>query len=196
MLNIMVSKIPKVNLRLVARTAQILEPALDIRWDDVIMGHNPHLSIIPRSALIATRPENVNLPGAWFSLDGGQEEMKAKYEWHENGKGGVLVEWRRTWEKPCPSWWSSTEVIQSLYFSGNIWEKDYQTTYEFGTWKIKSNLDQILGGEDLVRHVKSLRIGWLGHVERMEGKRTPKYLLYNNIIGIRKKGRSRKRWTY
>ena len=43
----------------------------------------------------------------------------------------------------------------------------------------------------IVRHFKSLRFLWLGHVERMESERTLKYLLNKN--SVRKKGGPRKR---
>jgi hypothetical protein len=45
-----------------------------------------------------------------------------------------------------------------------------------------------------VRHAKSLRLSWLGHVERMESGRTPKGLLNGELFGVRRGGRARKRW--
>ena len=44
--------------------------------------------------------------------------------------------------------------------------------------------------ENFVRHVQSMRLRWLGHIERM-----PKHPFHGHthIIGVRK-GRSRKRW--
>ena len=44
----------------------------------------------------------------------------------------------------------------------------YGPIWEAGKWRIRSNyeINQILDGEDLVKHIKSLRIGWLSHVER------------------------------
>ena len=38
-----------------------------------------------------------------------------------------------------------------------------------------------MGGEDLIRHVKSLKISWLRHIERKEKEGTPKYFLHNNM---------------
>jgi hypothetical protein len=37
----------------------------------------------------------------------------------------------------------------------------------FDLWRIRSNrkLEEILGGEDIVKFVKSLRLAWLGHVD-------------------------------
>jgi hypothetical protein len=44
-----------------------------------------------------------------------------------------------------------------------------------------------------VRHAKSLRLSWLGHVEYMESEKTPKCLLYGEIFGVCQMGRPRKR---
>ena len=48
---------------------------------------------------------------------------------------------------------------------------------------------------DIVRFVKSRRIAWLGHVMRIDEKRTPKRMLEWKPIGRRIRGRPRKRWT-
>jgi hypothetical protein len=45
--------------------------------------------------------------------------------------------------------------------------------------------DALLKGEDIVRFIKSQRLRWLGHVERMEDNTMPKRML---------KGRPRMRW--
>lgn len=81
-------------------------------------------------------------------------------------------------------------------FERKIMRRIYGPICESGLWRIRSNIeiDQILKGEDIVRFIKSLRISWLGHVERMGIDRTPKNLLHNNIIGVKRKGRPRKRW--
>ncbi|PSN51023.1 hypothetical protein C0J52_07453 [Blattella germanica] len=47
-------------------------------------------------------------------------------------------------------------------------------------------------GPDLVRFMKSLRLRWIGHVERMEDGRMPKRLIHNDIVRLRKRGRPRK----
>ena len=53
--------------------------------------------------------------------------------------------------------------------------------------------DMILNVDDLVRNVKSLRISWFEHVERMKNERTPTYILNDNIVGVRMKERPRDR---
>jgi hypothetical protein len=48
--------------------------------------------------------------------------------------------------------------------------------------------------ERMVRHAKSLRLSWLGHVECMESERTLKCLLNGELFGVHRRGRPRKRW--
>jgi hypothetical protein len=45
-------------------------------------------------------------------------------------------------------------------------------------WRVRSNSEiyNFLQGEDIVGHAKSLRLSWLGHVERVENGRIPKCL--------------------
>ena len=40
----------------------------------------------------------------------------------------------------------------------------------------------------------SLRLSWLGHLERMENERSPKNILNGEIIGVRRRGRPKKPW--
>jgi hypothetical protein len=49
-------------------------------------------------------------------------------------------------------------------------------------------------GENIVRWIKRQRISWLGHVERMEENRMPKLIFSQEMEGLRRRGRSRKRW--
>jgi hypothetical protein len=55
-------------------------------------------------------------------------------------------------------------------------------------------LNELIGNEDKVRFIKSIGIAWLGHVMRMDDKRTPKRILQWKPIGMRTRGRPRKRW--
>jgi hypothetical protein len=54
-------------------------------------------------------------------------------------------------------------------------------------------LNDLIKNTDTVRHVKSKRMAWLGHVIRMEGERIPKRVLEWKPMGRRNRGRSRKR---
>jgi len=53
---------------------------------------------------------------------------------------------------------------------------------------------ELIRNADIVRLIKSRRIAWLGHVMRMDDKRTPKKILQWKPIGTRTRGRPRKRW--
>ena len=55
-------------------------------------------------------------------------------------------------------------------------------------------LNELIGNTDILRFIKSRRIAWLGHVMRMDVKRTPKRILQWEPIGTRTGGRPRKRW--
>jgi hypothetical protein len=55
-------------------------------------------------------------------------------------------------------------------------------------------LNELIGNANIVRFIKSRRIAWLGHVMRMDDKRTPKRILQWKPIGTRTRGRPRKRW--
>jgi hypothetical protein len=54
-------------------------------------------------------------------------------------------------------------------------------------------LNEQIENADIVRFIKSRRIAWLGHVMRMDDKRTPKRTLEWKPIGMRIRGRPRKR---
>jgi len=55
-------------------------------------------------------------------------------------------------------------------------------------------LNVLIGNTDIVRFIKSRRIAWLGHVMRMDDKRTPNRILQWKLIGTRTRGRPRERW--
>jgi len=55
-------------------------------------------------------------------------------------------------------------------------------------------LNTLIKKADIVRFIKSRRIAWLGHVMRMDDKRTPKRILEWKSIGTRIRGRPRKKW--
>jgi len=54
-------------------------------------------------------------------------------------------------------------------------------------------LNELIENADIVRFINSRRIAWLGHVIRMDEKRTPKRVLEWKPIGRRIRGRPRKR---
>jgi hypothetical protein len=68
---------------------------------------------------------------------------------------------------------------------------------EDGSWRIRMNyqLNELIGNAVIVRFIKSRIIAWLGHVMRMDDKRTPKRMLQWKPIGTRTRGRPGKRWV-
>jgi hypothetical protein len=60
--------------------------------------------------------------------------------------------------------------------------------------ELKYELNELIGNADIVRFIGSRRIAWLGHVMRMDDKRTPKRILQWKPIGTRTRGRPQKRW--
>jgi hypothetical protein len=68
---------------------------------------------------------------------------------------------------------------------------------EDGSWRIRMNyeLNELIENADRVKFIKTIRINWMGHVMRMDDKRTPKKILEWKPIGTRIRGRPRKRWN-
>jgi hypothetical protein len=67
---------------------------------------------------------------------------------------------------------------------------------EDGSWRIRMNykLNELIENADIVRFIKSRIIAQIGHMMRMDDKRTPKRVLEWKPIGMRIRGRPRKRW--
>jgi len=55
-------------------------------------------------------------------------------------------------------------------------------------------LNELTENAVIVRFIKSRRIAWLGHVMRLDEKRTPKSVLEWKPIGRKIRGRPRKIW--
>jgi len=71
-----------------------------------------------------------------------------------------------------------------------------QTQEANGEWRLKTNeeLQNAIGYENIGRHIKSKRLSWLGHVERMPIERVVKTIYKWKLYGTRPKGRPRLRW--
>jgi hypothetical protein len=67
---------------------------------------------------------------------------------------------------------------------------------ENNTWRIRYNseLHKQFDEPSISNIIKLKRLQWAGHVQRMDGKRTPKRILESNFIGKRPVDKPRKRW--
>ena len=63
-------------------------------------------------------------------------------------------------------------------------------------WRILSNKEiyASVKKSTIIETVRSNRLNWFGHVERMEENRIPKRILYVNLGTTRLRGRPRNRW--
>jgi hypothetical protein len=52
--------------------------------------------------------------------------------------------------------------------------------------KLIDELEAIIKGENIVRFIKSQRIRWLGHIERMQDNAIPKKELYRKLYATRR----------
>jgi hypothetical protein len=92
------------------------------------------------------------------------------------------------------TWTLNISVENALrIFERKLIRKIYRPVCEDGVSRVRSNseINSLLQGEDTVRHAKSLRLSWLGH---MESERTPKCLLNGEFFGVHRRGSPRKRW--
>jgi len=98
----------------------------------------------------------------------------------------------------CESWTLTNRAEQHLrIFECRILRTIFGPVQnEDVSWRIRVNyeLNELIEIADIVRFIKSRRTAWLGHVMRMDDKRTPKRILEWKPIGTRIRGRPRKRW--
>jgi len=62
-----------------------------------------------------------------------------------------------------------------------------------GEFRMNHKLNKLIENADIVRFIKSSRIAWLCHVMQMDDRRTPKKILEWKPVGMRIRGRPRKR---
>jgi hypothetical protein len=67
--------------------------------------------------------------------------------------------------------------------------RTYGPVMENNIWRIRYNkeIHALLKGEDAVRFIKSQRLRWLGHVERIEDNAMPKRMIKGEIVSQKKK---------
>uniref|UniRef100_A0A6P7F738 Uncharacterized protein LOC114325621 n=1 Tax=Diabrotica virgifera virgifera TaxID=50390 RepID=A0A6P7F738_DIAVI len=74
--------------------------------------------------------------------------------------------------------------------------KIYGPIQENGEWRIRMNheINRMFNRPTIIKDIRSKRLSWLGHVERVDDKRNTKKVLRKELNGKRPKGRPRKRW--
>jgi hypothetical protein len=55
-------------------------------------------------------------------------------------------------------------------------------------------IDNLIEGADTVRFIRTQRIKWLGHIQRIDQARPTRKLLYWKLMGTRPVGKPRQRW--
>jgi hypothetical protein len=65
-----------------------------------------------------------------------------------------------------------------------------------GTWRIKTNdeLDELIRHTNIINHIKAERLGWFGHLHRMQEDRMVKRLHKWKRMLTRPLGRPKNRW--
>ena len=94
--------------------------------------------------------------------------------------------------------WTLTENIKQklMVFERRILRRIFGPTQKAdGEWRLKTNeeLENAIRYENIVRHIKSKRLSWLGHVERMPNERVAKTICKWKPYATRPKGRPRLR---
>ena len=84
---------------------------------------------------------------------------------------------------------------QNIWKAGskkNIWTRKRRRTLENKNKQEDKGPSQ---GTENVKLIKSVRLGWYGHVKRLQNRGKPKQIVTATVEGTRKRARPRKRWT-
>jgi hypothetical protein len=82
-------------------------------------------------------------------------------------------------------------------FERKILRRIYGPTHEGGCWRLSWNneLFSLYNEPYIVEDIEIRRLGWAGHIIRMEEERIPKKALHGNLHTTRPVGRPRTRWA-
>jgi hypothetical protein len=83
-----------------------------------------------------------------------------------------------------------------MVFERNVLRKICGPTNENGIWRIKTNqeLDKIIKHKNITNFITAQRLGWIGHIERMQETRMVKAIYSWKPISRRPIGRPEIRW--
>jgi len=94
--------------------------------------------------------------------------------------------------------WTLTQTAEQMLntFERKILPRIYGPTQEGGCWRPKwnSELYSLYNETNVMEDTEIRRLGWAGHITRMEGERIPKKVLNGNFYTTRPVGRPRTRW--
>jgi hypothetical protein len=95
------------------------------------------------------------------------------------------------------TWVLKENSIQKLIFARRVLRKIFGPNKELnGLWRIKTNeeLDSLIQRKNIIRFIKSQRLKWLGHVERMPKEREVTRIYKWKPFASRPIERSKNRW--
>jgi hypothetical protein len=95
------------------------------------------------------------------------------------------------------TWVLKENITQKLLvFERKILRRIFGPTKENQLWRVKTKekLDNLISHKNIVNHIKSQRLSWFGHIQRMPDTRTAKKLFKWNRSTKRPKGRPKNRW--
>jgi len=83
-----------------------------------------------------------------------------------------------------------------MVFERKILRKIFDLTYENGPWRIKTNqeLDKLIKRKNIINSARVQRLGWYGHIERMQEIRMVKAIHAWKPISKRPMGRPKICW--
>jgi len=82
-----------------------------------------------------------------------------------------------------------------MVYERKVLRKIFGPNNEKGIWRIKTNeeLDEIIKHKNIINFVRAHRLGWLGHIERMQEPRMVKAIYSWKPISSRPTGRPKTR---
>jgi hypothetical protein len=83
-----------------------------------------------------------------------------------------------------------------MVFERKVLRKIFDPNNENGIWRIKTNqeLDKIIKHNNIINSIRAQRLGWVGHIERMQETRMVKSIYSWEPISRRPTGRPKTRW--
>jgi hypothetical protein len=83
-----------------------------------------------------------------------------------------------------------------MVFERKTLRKVFGPTRENQLWRTKTNdeLDKLIKYQNIINHIKALRLSWFGHVQRMPDSRTVQKIFKWSPLTIRPEGRPKQRW--